>query len=98
MCTPRSCREWNKMWTNHLLGDIMIGCNVFFLQLVYVVMNVIAVYHGLHDIRCLLGQAKRSPSHLGGAKTGSLVRRGCTIVLVHCGCAIVFGTLRLRNS
>ena len=37
----------------------------------------------------LLGRAKRSPSHLGGAKTGSLVRRDC---------AIVFGTSRLRNT
>ena len=37
----------------------------------------------------LLGRAKRSPSHLGGAKIGSLVRRGCAIVL---------GTSRLRNS
>ena len=46
----------------------------------------------------LLGRAKRSPSHLGGAKTGSLVRRGCAIVLVRRDCAIVFGTSRLRNT
>ena len=44
---------------------------------------------GILTARVLLGRAKRSPSHLGGAKTGSLVRRGC---------AIAFGTSRLRNS
>ena len=40
-------------------------------------------------MQCLLGRAKRSPSLLSGAKTGSLVCRGC---------AIVFGTSRLRNT
>ena len=39
--------------------------------------------------QCLLGRTKRSPSLLGGAKTGSLVRRGC---------AIVFGTSQLCNN
>ena len=41
------------------------------------------------EVSVLLGQAKRSLSHLGGANTGSLVRRGC---------AIVFGTSQLCNS
>ena len=36
-----------------------------------------------------LGRVKRSPSHLGGAKTESLVCHGC---------AMVFGTSRLRNT